>query len=319
MTEVKVSLMSQVIGHQRQKTTLSRALAKNRVFPVQLFVGPSGIGKKQLATAFVQTIFCSHRNHEEACGQCQDCSKLEQGHHENLKTIYPEKATIKAESARQILEFLNLQCEGPRAILIDEAQCLNSSSGNILLKILEEAPKRVYFFLVSSNRMNILLTIRSRSQFLQFTPLSEDELLQIHNFDPWALSNSLGSAEKAFELQQDDGKNIQKKLFVEFRNFIKSRKRETTVAALRELLVDKKTSFSVVFGLQSLLHKALLIRSGKKGFEGESDYNQFLNQLAQNSQYDLSSWGNSVIQLEKDFITNADKILSFENFLNSLN
>ena len=50
----------------------------------------------------------------------------------------------------------------PKIILIDDCEYLNKNSSNSLLKVLEEPPENVYFFLIHNSQRNILETIKSR-------------------------------------------------------------------------------------------------------------------------------------------------------------
>ena len=43
--------LSEIVGNQRPRDLLARAVARNRLSPALLFHGPEGIGKKQTALA----------------------------------------------------------------------------------------------------------------------------------------------------------------------------------------------------------------------------------------------------------------------------
>ncbi len=55
-----------------------------------------------------------------------------------------------------------------RIVIIEKIEHLNSSASNVLLKILEEPPKDVYFILTTENISLLLPTIRSRLCVIQF-------------------------------------------------------------------------------------------------------------------------------------------------------
>ena len=48
----------QILGHERQKEILRRALANNRIAHAYLFSGPDGIGKRLMALALARAIVC---------------------------------------------------------------------------------------------------------------------------------------------------------------------------------------------------------------------------------------------------------------------
>ena len=52
--------------------------------------------------------------------------------------------------------------------MIDSADKLNLNSSNSLLKILEEPPKNVFFFIINDSKKKVLPTIKSRSHEFKF-------------------------------------------------------------------------------------------------------------------------------------------------------
>ncbi len=65
-----------------------------------------------------------------------------------------------------------------RIFLIDGAHYLNRSTGNQLLKLLEEAPDQTMFILVSERPQLMLPTILSRARRFDLVPIPEEELAQ---------------------------------------------------------------------------------------------------------------------------------------------
>ncbi|MFH0920575.1 MAG: hypothetical protein V1913_09455, partial [Fibrobacterota bacterium] len=63
-----------------------------------------------------------------------------------------------------------------KTVIILEAELMNSSTSNCLLKTLEEPPSYVRLLLVSSQPNRLLPTVRSRCQRMAFGPLEETEV-----------------------------------------------------------------------------------------------------------------------------------------------
>lgn len=115
------------------------------------------------------------------------------GSHPDLMILDPEEWSageggrarvtrqIRVEDVRRIHRFYAYTAsgEGWRVTLIDEAEAMNSSAANALLKILEEPPARALLILVSHRPGRLLPTIRSRCRMLVFQPLS---LSDMHDF-----------------------------------------------------------------------------------------------------------------------------------------
>ena len=67
----------------------------------------------------------------------------------------------------------------PKTIIIENAENLNESSRNGLLKILEEPPQQTFFILTTERLEAIISTIRSRLRLLNFIPRKREEFQHI--------------------------------------------------------------------------------------------------------------------------------------------
>ncbi|MGE4578910.1 MAG: DNA polymerase III subunit delta' [Desulfuromonadales bacterium] len=157
----------QVLGHNRQKDLLRRAIASGRLAHAYLFHGADGIGKRLMALAFVRAIFCQNGT---GCGTCTACRKVDHHNHPDLHILEPDGATIKIEQVRMIQKELSFRpLEALKKIcLIDGAEKLNPAAGNALLKTLEEPKGEALLILLSSQKERVLPTIRSRCQQIPF-------------------------------------------------------------------------------------------------------------------------------------------------------
>lgn len=132
-----------------------------------LLQGPVGVGKRALARRLAARLVCEK---ESACGACRACRFAESDSHPDLLRVNPEegKTEITIEEARALNRFLLLtpHLGFRRVALIEEADRLNRSAANAILKTLEEPPPGGYLVLVSDNPARLLPTIRSRCQRL---------------------------------------------------------------------------------------------------------------------------------------------------------
>jgi DNA polymerase-3 subunit delta' len=155
-----------------------------------------------VALELAQREICLRRS---ACGQCEGCRMLEGDdlpfELPNLLRIVPEgkAGVIRIDQIREGLDSANqprfsrgviewaalappLGCH--RWIVVEEAHRMNESSGNILLKTLEEPPAGAHFILVTHRPEAVLQTIRSRCERIPFAPLSAEEA--------WAAASAQG-------------------------------------------------------------------------------------------------------------------------------
>lgn len=159
-----------ILGHERQKAILKRAQSSGRLAHAYLFEGPEGIGKRLVALALARSLFCATRN---GCGECPACRKVDHQNHPDLHIVEAEGNTIKIEQIRALQRELSFRpLEGERKIcVIEAAEKMNASSGNALLKTLEEPVGHALLILLTSRPDAVLPTIRSRCQRLPFSRL----------------------------------------------------------------------------------------------------------------------------------------------------
>lgn len=190
-------MFDRLIGNERAKETLRRMLRYGRVPGALLFVGEEAIGKKQFAVEVAKALNCRAPRGVEACDECPSCVRLSRfpaatmnnsetgksimwSEHRDVGLVRPEKRFIHVEQAREMEREANFRPHEPgaaaRVFIIEEADRLNESSGNALLKTLEEMPSTTRFILITSRPAGILTTIRSRCQTIYFAPLAPAEI-----------------------------------------------------------------------------------------------------------------------------------------------
>src|SRR6266699_1277003 len=149
-------MFNRLAGNQRVKDLLERMLESDRVPGALLFAGTEGVGKKLFAIEVAKALNCRSPRGVEACDECSACARI-------AKFNFPQ--SDKSEDWEQLIRT-------------DDADKLNDSSANALLKILEEPPRTSYIILITSRPAMLLPTIRSRCQAIRFSPLTVDEIEQ---------------------------------------------------------------------------------------------------------------------------------------------
>ncbi|GGE12981.1 DNA polymerase III subunit [Psychroflexus salis] len=133
--------------------------------------------------------------------------------------IEKKQGIISVHEAEEISKQLSLKSFGGNAkvMLIWCAEKMHLSAANKLLKLIEEPPENTYLILITEKPDDILLTIRSRCQQLEFSPFSEEAianyLMQHFNLEsneafPIAVQSDgdLGKAIKRLSHKTDDEK-----------------------------------------------------------------------------------------------------------------
>lgn len=78
-----------IIGQEDIKGQLTKAVREGRIPHAQLFTGPSGVGKLQLAIAYAQYLACPNRTDTDSCGTCPSCLQYQKLQHPDLHFAYP--------------------------------------------------------------------------------------------------------------------------------------------------------------------------------------------------------------------------------------
>jgi DNA polymerase-3 subunit delta' len=152
------------------RSVLLNALRFERLAHAYLFVGPTGIGKKEIALQLAKALNCSGSETQEACDQCTSCAKLASHNHPDVTVLEPEGSAIGIDSIRSInKDVVYRPYEGEKSVyIISEAEKMTEDAANSLLKVLEEPPPYVLLLLLTSNPQALLPTILSRVQKVTF-------------------------------------------------------------------------------------------------------------------------------------------------------
>lgn len=170
--------LSEVRGQPRVVEVLQRALEGQRVAQAYLFAGPAGCGKHTTGLALAKALNCLAQP-ERGCHECESCNKIDAGIHPDVQTLERQgtKQHIPIATIRkQVIPSLALPPHEGRArvFLIEEATSLQNPAANALLKTLEEPPSRTHFILGCVSPIQLLPTIRSRCQRINFQALPAD-------------------------------------------------------------------------------------------------------------------------------------------------
>jgi DNA polymerase-3 subunit delta' len=169
---------SSLIGNERIKKLLKRAVAEGRISQGLIMAGPHGVGKRQFALMLAQAVNCQRPVDGDGCGECANCRKVALGEHIDVETISADGQFIKIGQMREMTEKAQYRpYDGRRRVyILDEADRLNPQAANSILKVLEEPPETTLLLLITSKPYALLETIRSRCQMLSFAPLTAEEL-----------------------------------------------------------------------------------------------------------------------------------------------
>ena len=137
----------------------------------------------------------------DGCGQCASCHAMESGSHPDLHLVHRRLARFhdragKSKATTLGIDVIRGEITGNASpenrvesklytraklgrgkwFIIDEADLMQAVAQNALLKALEEPPAGTYIVLITASPYELLSTIRSRSQLIEFRSLPMEVL-----------------------------------------------------------------------------------------------------------------------------------------------
>ena len=174
--------LSDVHAQPAAVRALRSSISRASVAHAYLFCGPRSCGKTTTALAFASALNCADPTPEgDACGLCMSCLRIQAGNDADVQLISPDGNQTKMEQMQEMIRSLNYApLSGKyRVFIIEQADTLNPSSENCILKILEEPPPYAVLILLSANPNSLLPTIRSRCRMVRFSRASTSEIEEV--------------------------------------------------------------------------------------------------------------------------------------------
>ncbi len=189
------------MGQKRPIRLLTTILQKGTIPHALVFIGADGVGKRTAAIAFAMVCNCLADKIKDSygvvsdhlqksipslglirskgpCCRCKSCRKIKTGNHPDIILVKPSGPMIKIGQIRELCHTLGMKPyeASIRVVIISDAQAMNPSAGNALLKMLEEPPDRTILILTTMQTSDLLPTIVSRCQQIRFNPVASDQI-----------------------------------------------------------------------------------------------------------------------------------------------
>lgn len=204
---VEPSAMHFCLGHEKQEQNLLDLYEKDSLPHAMIFSGPQGIGKTTMAFRLARFLLKHGAKSTDqdslfggdALPQTSTTLDVEadnpvairvaSGGHGDLLRIArhydaakgKQDAALKVEALRKIEPFLRKTSSagGWRIVIVEDADTMNRSAQNAILKILEEPPANVLIILIAHRPGMLIPTIHSRARVIPFSPLSEAHMAEL--------------------------------------------------------------------------------------------------------------------------------------------
>lgn len=153
---------------------------RQRIGHAYIFDGSNGAGKEAVALYFTKLLLCMNPIENVPCETCLSCKRVDSGNHPNVLLIRPDGQDIKKEQMSSLIMKMTKKGyeEGRKIYIIVNAERMNTSAANTLLKFLEEPEGNVTAILLTDAYQSILPTIQSRCQRISLQPMNRQESMQ---------------------------------------------------------------------------------------------------------------------------------------------
>lgn len=185
-----------LVANEQISQYLKKSILTEKLGGSIIFSGPDNLGKTGVAKFFAMTILCASPRNTATdalpCGTCASCRKFlnseEETGQQGLVEMHGDFHVVKKEkdkkniSIEQVRDFIRIlgmssfSLDGYKIGIIKHAESLSTEAANALLKTLEEPKKKTLIILIAQDFDSLPATISSRSQILNFKPLSADHI-----------------------------------------------------------------------------------------------------------------------------------------------
>jgi DNA polymerase III subunit gamma/tau len=166
-----------VVGQSLVVQALSNAILRRKIGLVYVFYGPHGTGKTSCARVFAKALNCLSSEHPRPCDSCTSCIAHNLGKSRSLMEIGPV-GNIDMEGIVDVLDNVMLSPAPShyRVFIFDDCDTLPADTWSAISKVVDRAPRRVVFILVSPN-LELPHIILSRCQKFFFPKLRESDIV----------------------------------------------------------------------------------------------------------------------------------------------
>ncbi len=162
-----------------KESPVNKDIKQNKLSHSLLLISPDNYALENYAKYLVMSLMCL--GIDKPCGECSECKKILHGN--NVDVLYYPQKDAKSLNSAEISDLIDNAFSAPyeadkKIFVIRNANGIDASMQNKLLKTLEEPPHNTYFILLATMDNNILPTIKSRCRIVRVPAISLDEIKQ---------------------------------------------------------------------------------------------------------------------------------------------
>ncbi|MBQ9181443.1 MAG: hypothetical protein IJ134_02290 [Bacilli bacterium] len=281
---------------------LKNALQKNKISHAYLIETNNYTLSFPFALAFAKALQCPKKlTNKNNCGKCTQCDRINNGNFSEIKIIEPDGLFIKKEQLSDLQkEFSTKSIESNYKIyIIKNAEKLNISAANSILKFLEEPEENIIAILLTNNIHEMLNTIISRCQIVKLKSSSDENILSV-----------------LFE--NNDNRDVLIEKTIEFVIFYEKEKINTllyTQTLWHDIFNDKKI-IADAFDIMILFYKDILNYFFVSKINTFLEYEESIKKIVENNQIvDIVKKINKLLEMKKKIYYNINNQLLIDKLI----
>ena len=270
---MSIVTLTEFVGNGELIGSLKNLIDEHRLPHALILSGPVGSGRRTLAMAIARQLACLDES--APCGRCAACRCTD---NPDITVVTPEKNEITVAQVREIraLAFVVPNQSAARVFIIPDAQLMNETAQNALLKVLEEPPEQVYFILTAEYPHQLIDTVLSRSVAFRLSlPSAEEgcdyicaEYPQYTRAEALNAMEQCGTIGAALELL--GGGNQLREMAENILSLVDADSELELLKALLPFAGNRKRAQQVIEHMADMLREALAVKSGAhRDFHGQ--------------------------------------------------
>ncbi len=173
-----MSDFTDIVGHDQIVEHFRNTLRSRQISPAYILNGENGAGKNLLAKCFAKAIQCE-AGYGDACNMCRSCRQFEGNNHPDIHWVTHEKTGIRVDEVKEQINAdiaIKPYSSKYKIYIIDEAEKMNVSAQNAILKTIEEPPSYAVLIFLTNSLESLLQTVRSRCVILNLRSVDREKI-----------------------------------------------------------------------------------------------------------------------------------------------
>ncbi len=266
--------------------------------------------------AFSKSLLCPLKKlTKENCAECHQCEVIDSGNFPEIEIIAPDGLWIKKEQLQNLQKEFNTKAliGNKRIYIINQAEKLNKSAANSILKFLEEPEGNIIAILMTDNIYNVLSTIRSRCQILRLKSSNK-------NIDA---SNPIQKIIKIIKQENemdDETLELKTSKVIEFINYYEKNHLNTLlyIGKLWNDYINSKEELNYAYEIMIDYYKDILNYKLNKALDIFEINNDIKNIAQKNTQEEICEKINKLVELKELIKYNINSSLLMDKLIMSL-